>query len=291
MPLAAGPAYARLHRTAGRPRPSRSSISRCPTAAGWRPTRTSPSGGAPKQQIAHMARHDALTDLPNRVLLRERLEQALTHDPPRRAAGGAVSRPRPLQGRQRHARPSGRRRAAEGGGRAAARTACARPTRWRGSAATSSPSSRPAPSSRSDASDAGAACLRGDRARPSIWTATRSIDRHQHRHRDRAGRRHRARRAAQERRHGALPRQGRRPRHLSLLRAGDGCAHAGAPRARTRSAQGARRAGEFELHYQPLVNLEQQPASALRGAAALEPSRARHRLARPSSFRWRRRPA
>ena len=30
-----------------------------------------------QEQIAHMARHDALTDLPNRVLLRERLEQEL----------------------------------------------------------------------------------------------------------------------------------------------------------------------------------------------------------------------
>ncbi|WP_407523559.1 EAL domain-containing protein [Methylobacterium oryzisoli] len=30
-----------------------------------------------EQQIAHMARHDALTDLPNRLLLRERLEQRL----------------------------------------------------------------------------------------------------------------------------------------------------------------------------------------------------------------------
>jgi diguanylate cyclase (GGDEF)-like protein len=32
-----------------------------------------------EMQIAHMARHDALTDLPNRVLLRERLAEALTH--------------------------------------------------------------------------------------------------------------------------------------------------------------------------------------------------------------------
>jgi predicted signal transduction protein with EAL and GGDEF domain len=30
-----------------------------------------------EKQIAHMARHDALTDLPNRVLLRERLAHAL----------------------------------------------------------------------------------------------------------------------------------------------------------------------------------------------------------------------
>jgi diguanylate cyclase (GGDEF)-like protein len=32
-----------------------------------------------EQQIAHMARHDALTDLPNRVLLRERLSDALSN--------------------------------------------------------------------------------------------------------------------------------------------------------------------------------------------------------------------
>src|SRR5215831_6361448 len=32
-----------------------------------------------EQRIAHMAHHDALTDLPNRVLLRERLEQELTY--------------------------------------------------------------------------------------------------------------------------------------------------------------------------------------------------------------------
>ena len=34
-----------------------------------------------EKQIAHMARHDALTDLPNRVLLRDRLAQALTELP------------------------------------------------------------------------------------------------------------------------------------------------------------------------------------------------------------------
>jgi diguanylate cyclase (GGDEF)-like protein len=32
-----------------------------------------------EMKIAHMARHDALTDLPNRVLLRERLNEALAH--------------------------------------------------------------------------------------------------------------------------------------------------------------------------------------------------------------------
>ena len=99
--------------------------------------------------------------------------------------------------------------------------------------------------------------------------------RHQHRHRPRADRRQRARPAAAQRRHGALSRQGRRPRHLSLLRAGDGRADAGAPPARARSAQGARSPSEFELYYQPLVDLDERRGLRLRGAAALEPSRAR----------------
>ena len=55
--------------------------------------------------------------------------------PPRRRA---VHRPRPLQERQRHARPPDRRRAAEARERGAVGARCARPTCWRGSAATSS---------------------------------------------------------------------------------------------------------------------------------------------------------
>ena len=94
----------------------------------------------------------------------------------------------------------------------------------------------------------GAAADRRQRAcRPHHRGARRAVrrrrppgrHRRQHRHRDRAGRRQRARPAAAQRRHGALSRQGGRPRHLSLLRAGDGRADAGAPRARARSAQGA----------------------------------------------------
>ena len=73
-------------------------------------------------QMSHMARHDALTDLPNRVLLRERIEQTLeraecAQEP---LARRAAVRHRPLQGGQRHARPLDRRRAAAGRGAAPA---------------------------------------------------------------------------------------------------------------------------------------------------------------------------
>jgi hypothetical protein len=40
--------------------------SRLPMAVGWQPTKALPNASA-DEQIAHMARHDALTDLPNRV--------------------------------------------------------------------------------------------------------------------------------------------------------------------------------------------------------------------------------
>ena len=45
---------------------------------------------------------------------------------------------------------------------------------------------------------------------------------------------------SEERRYGALSGQGRWTRHLPLLRAGDGCAHEGAPDPRARAANGAR---------------------------------------------------
>ena len=59
-----------------------------------------------------------------------------------------------------------------------------------------------------------------------------------HRHRHGAGRRPDPRRADPQRGPGALPRQGRRARHLLLLRAGDGCADAGPPRHGVRHAPG-----------------------------------------------------
>ena len=78
------------------------------------------------------------------------------------------------------------------------------------------------------------------------------------RHCDRTERRHQSRPAPQERRHGALPRQGRRPRRSSVLRARNGPAAAVAPPAGARPAQGDSWSGEFELHYQPIVTLENE---------------------------------
>ena len=65
-------------------------------------------------RIAHMALHDPLTDLPNRLLFRERLESALHRVERGGQCAGPVPRSRPVQGGQRYAGPSCRRRFAQG---------------------------------------------------------------------------------------------------------------------------------------------------------------------------------
>ena len=68
------------------------------------------------EEINRLAKYDSLTGLPNRMLMRRTLDEALQNQ--QGAAGGlrlVPDRPRPLQERQRHARPPDRRRAAEAG--------------------------------------------------------------------------------------------------------------------------------------------------------------------------------
>ena len=102
-------------------------------------------------------------------------------------------------------------------------------------------------------------------------------DRRQRRHRDDLARRQR-RHAAEERRHGAVSRQGRRPRHLLLLPRRDGADRRGAPHPRTRPAQGAGQRGIRAVL--PAAGQSQvRPDRDLRGAAALESSGARHGFA------------
>ena len=63
------------------------------------------------------------------------------------------------------------------------------------------------------------------------------------------------REAAEERRHGAVARQERIPRHLLVLRGRDGCAGPDPPQDRDRSARARSRMTCLRPHYQPLVDL------------------------------------
>ena len=227
-------------------------------------------------RIAHMAHHDVLTELPNRADAARAAGAGSGECAGWRVAGRALPRPRSLQGHQRHARPPGRRRAAEGRRRAAAQVR----RRGRRDCAHGRRRVRHRPG-RLGAADrrhgAGDAHHRGDRPADRHRRAS-GRGRHQRRHRRGAERRHGPAPAAQERRPCALPRQGRRARHPPLLRAGHGRAHAGALQAAARSAQGAgRRPVRAVL---PAPRQSRARADLRHGSlAALAPSRARQCLA------------
>ena len=183
-------------------------------------------------QLEHQANYDALTGLPNRNLLHDRLRQAVYAQRMPRADRGGVHRPRPLQVRQRLARPLHRRRAAA---RRMAERLRSRAARGR---------HRGAPGRRRVRADPERPVERGgDLPRHAAHHAPRSAEpiddrrqgalRHlQRRHQPLPAGRARRRDAAQERRRGDVPRQGARPQQLPVLHLGDERARERAPRAR-----------------------------------------------------------
>ena len=103
----------------GRCRAIRSSTSAAASSASAASAPTSPSSAAPSRKSARLARFNSLTGLPNRALMRQTLDEALRNAAqPAEGLRAVPDRSRPLQERQRHARPPDRRRAAAPGRRA-----------------------------------------------------------------------------------------------------------------------------------------------------------------------------
>ena len=79
-------------------------------------------------KIAHMARHDALTNLPNRLLFREQMERLSSVSDAARTSPCSASTSTASRSVNDTLGPSGRRQAAAAGRRSAARAACAKAT-------------------------------------------------------------------------------------------------------------------------------------------------------------------
>ena len=187
-------------------------------------------------RIAFMARHDALTNLPNRILLGEQIDSAIAQAGRDSWIRGALPQPRRLQARQRHPRPPDRRRAAARRREPPRRL----PAGDR---------QRRAPRGRRVRGRAARRRAAGGRRRPGapiidVLGAPYALDgpdrhdRRQHRHLPRPERRHVLRQAPQERRRRPLPGQGGGARLVPLLRAGDGRPPPGPAPARARPARG-----------------------------------------------------
>ena len=219
-------------------------------------SRTSPSGSASGEALAHQAMHDPLTGLPNRLLFVERLGRELdARRPAPRADRGAVPRPRPLQGGERQPRPRRRRPAAGRGGRPAERGDAARPTSSPASAATSSRSSATTSPARRPPSSI-AERIAEAIARPVALDGGRGVRDREHRHR--AVRR---RRATRPRRCCATP----TPRCTAPRSAGATAPSCSTPATHHRAVDDLRTGnelhraierGELRVHYQPMIDLD-----------------------------------
>ncbi len=227
-----------------------------------------------EQRVAHMAHHDALTGLPNRVLLRDRIEQAIAQAH-RNGAQLAVlfldlDRFKTINDSLGH----------QLGDRLLQSVAsrilvCVR----EGDTVSRVGGDEfviviPGIGSSSDASSVAAQDPRGacKRVPPGRQRPARDG---LHRHQPLPGRRRGRRNAHAQRRHRHVPRQGLGARQLPVLHAAHERRRAAAAAPRERAARARSRRGEFELHYQPLFDLRDRTRHGLRGAAALEAARRR----------------
>ncbi len=179
-------------------------------------------------RIAHLAHYDALTDLPNRALLRERLEQALAGD---RREDHSLSVMMLDLDRFKEVNDTLGHGAGDTLLKAVAERllSCVRETdtvaRLGGDEFAIVHSVQGRRHGRCGA------CKQNCRVSQRDLRSRRqsSIDQHERRHRARACGRHRSRSAHSQCRSGALPLEERRARRVYFLRGGDGSAHAGAP--------------------------------------------------------------